>query len=1129
MDRIALSRPRNQSVSFFASLFVALICVLPSQAGTLSVTGGSGFSNPLTVGPNPGPIAQFSAVDTNIPNGITPTWSASITGAQLGWSITPNGNGSAVVQVGGSNLTPGTYSVTLTVTATYSVPYAGQQTDSGGISFTLKVVGVTMPQSPITIAVNGSQTCNATVIPTGASGISYQSANTSVATVTGSGSSFTVTGVSSGTTQINAMFGSTTLGSVTVIVVSATFSPSSLALYVGQTQGVTVTVNPSSAPITLTFQSANPAIASVQGGTGQCSVTGNAVGTTQISAIWNGTTLATLSVTVSALSVTFSPSPIYVGVGGNISVTATVTPPSGAGLVTYSTSNSSIATASGSGTTVTVQGVAAGTTQLTASTSSGIVGSATINVVSVSFNPSTTYVGVGQSASVTATVTPSSAASQVSFSTSAPGTATVSGSAPTLSVTGVAVGTTSLQAQLGSATIGTGTINVVGVQFSPNPVQLVVGQSLNVTATVTPSVPSGQVTYQSANSAIATVSGAGPTLNVTGVAAGSTQVQALLNGSVISSVPVNVSTLTVSFSPNPINVAVGGNAMVQATVTPSWASSLVTYSTANTSIATASGTGTAVGVQGIAAGTTQLNANGPSGNVGSATINVISVTFSPSSVFVGVGQSVNVTATVTPSSAASQVTFSTMDSTIATVSGSAPTLSVTGVAAGTTSLQAQLGSTTIATATINVVGVQFSPNPVQLLVGQTVNVTATVTPSSASSQVTYQSADPTIATVSGTGSTLSVTGVAAGSTQVQALLNGSVIGSVPVNVSTLSVTFNPNPIYVPLGGSTTVQVTVTPSWASSLVSYSTANMSIASATGSGSSVTVQGMSAGSTQLNANGPSGVAGSATVDVVTVTFDPNPSFVGVGQSETVTANVSFTGAASQVTFSTADSTIATVSGSAPSLTVTGVAAGTTSLIAQMNGTTIGTGTINVVSVQFSPNPAQVRVKHSSAVNAMVTPLSASGQITYQIVDTSLATVTGTGPKLKLEGIKAGTTQLEAILNGTVIGSVEVQVLVVVGFKSAHYCFKEIQHKAKFTVILTGPSTATVTVQCATADDPSAGGNAAVAGVDYVATQGTITFPPGTTEQVFEVHLLDKRNGNGYRQFDLNLSDPVNALLSD
>jgi len=420
MDRVARSRLQSQSVSFFASLILALICVLPSQAGTLSVTGGSGFSNPLTVGPNPGPIAQFNAVDTNIPNGITPAWSASVMGAPLGWMITPNGNGSAVVQVGGSNMAPGTYNVTLTVTASYSVPYGGPQTDMGSISFTLNVVGVTMPPSPITVASGGgSQTCNATVIPSGASGITYVSANTSVATVVGSGATFTVTGGSSGTTQISAMYGTTTLGNVTVIVVGATFSPSSLSLYLGQTQGVSVNLNPPSAPVTLTFQSVSPTIASVQGGAGLCSVTGNAVGTTQIKALWNSTTLATLNVTVSAPSITFTPQAVTVFVGQTLNVTPTIIPSSASGQITYTSAMPTIASASGSGTILTVQGNSPGTTQVNAMLAGTSIG---FLPVTVNSQPIVAFASASYNVNENAGMVPIT----VSLTGSSPNTVTVS-------------------------------------------------------------------------------------------------------------------------------------------------------------------------------------------------------------------------------------------------------------------------------------------------------------------------------------------------------------------------------------------------------------------------------------------------------------------------------------------------------------------------------------------------------------------------------------------------------------------------------------------------------------------------------------------------------------------------------
>jgi glucose/arabinose dehydrogenase len=81
-----------------------------------------------------------------------------------------------------------------------------------------------------------------------------------------------------------------------------------------------------------------------------------------------------------------------------------------------------------------------------------------------------------------------------------------------------------------------------------------------------------------------------------------------------------------------------------------------------------------------------------------------------------------------------------------------------------------------------------------------------------------------------------------------------------------------------------------------------------------------------------------------------------------------------------------------------------------------------------------------------------------------------------------------------------------------------------ASFTVSLTNPSSQTITVNFATAN------NTAVAGVDYVATSGTVTFAPGQVSQPVNVTI----NGDELTEppsvtFNVNLSTPANATITD
>src|SRR5262249_46114318 len=78
-----------------------------------------------------------------------------------------------------------------------------------------------------------------------------------------------------------------------------------------------------------------------------------------------------------------------------------------------------------------------------------------------------------------------------------------------------------------------------------------------------------------------------------------------------------------------------------------------------------------------------------------------------------------------------------------------------------------------------------------------------------------------------------------------------------------------------------------------------------------------------------------------------------------------------------------------------------------------------------------------------------------------------------------------------------------------------------ATFTVSLSAPTDQTVTVNYSTAD------GTAVAGSDYEAASGTLTFDPGQTSQTVTVSVLGDTLSEASETFTLNLSSPTNATL--
>jgi hypothetical protein len=95
------------------------------------------------------------------------------------------------------------------------------------------------------------------------------------------------------------------------------------------------------------------------------------------------------------------------------------------------------------------------------------------------------------------------------------------------------------------------------------------------------------------------------------------------------------------------------------------------------------------------------------------------------------------------------------------------------------------------------------------------------------------------------------------------------------------------------------------------------------------------------------------------------------------------------------------------------------------------------------------------------------------------------------------------------------------LVGFSAANYGVGEAEGSAAVTVTLDAASSLTVTVDYATSD------GTAIAGSDYLAINGVLTFTSGVTSQTFAVSILDDTLGESDETITLTLSDPTNGTL--
>jgi len=319
-----------------------------------------------------------------------------------------------------------------------------------------------------------------------------------------------------------------------------------------------------------------------------------------------------------------------------------------------------------------------------------------------------------------------------------------------------------------TATVAVTLPPVASVSVSPASASVLLTQTVQLTATTldsTGAVLTGRtVTWSSNNGAVATVSGSGV---VTGSAVGTATITATSEGK-SGSATITVSTVpvaTVTVAPPSAGLNTGQTVQLSATTRDSagnvLAGRVVTWGSSAPSVATVTSGGL---VTGVAAGTATMTATSE-GKSGTSAITVTfvpvaTVTVTPASANLAVGQTVQLTATPKDANGNTltgrTITWATSNASVATVTTSG---SVKGVTAGSATITAtsegQSGSSAISVRIVPVATVAVSPASASVQVGGTVQLTA-VTKDSAGNTltgrtITWASSNSTVATVSTTG------------------------------------------------------------------------------------------------------------------------------------------------------------------------------------------------------------------------------------------------------------------------------------------------------------------------------------------------------------------------------------------
>lgn len=608
-----------------------------------------------------------------------------------------------------------------------------------------------------------------TLLPNAA--VTWSSADITVADVSGTGTTATVTARAPGRTVIRATAGSVTQElQVNVSVVRTITLPPAAQVRAGGSSTLTPEFDADAGASTqVRWESSDPTIASVANGV----VTGVRTGSTVIRAISisDPRVSASVQLTVNpARSVVVRNVPERVFVGDEVQLSATLDVDDGESkAVEWSTSAPAVAIVTPSGRLVTV-GAGNVVVRVRSIAFDAVRDSVALRVRMpwiVSVSPGVFSLAPGQTQQLRASVQIDEGMSTNVTWRSAD--ATVAMVASNGMVTAVAPGTAKIVAvSVADTTLrAEATVSVVAqvrsVQVQPEAASMVLGGTRQFTASVMgdPGV-SAEVIWRSANPSVALVSASGL---VTAIATGSTSITAISRADTTrrasGTVTITTGVRDVDVEPSAVTIGIGEHRQFSAAVSgdPD-ADTRVQWRTSNGTVASVSASGMVTGVSAGAAVITAVSlADTTRRNNAIVTVQSIPVvTVSPTSLALELGQMGTLAATVQADAGVSTgVTWRSSNPAVATVNGTGQVTAVGNGSAVVTAVSSadttRRASATVTVATVpRVAAVSVTPSVVQLSPTQSVQLVPTVTVSGGASQaVTYRSNNPAVASVNFTG------------------------------------------------------------------------------------------------------------------------------------------------------------------------------------------------------------------------------------------------------------------------------------------------------------------------------------------------------------------------------------------
>ncbi len=556
----------------------------------------------------------------------------------------------------------------------------------------------------------------------------------------------------------------------------------------------------------------------------------------------------------------------------------------------------------------------------------------------------------------------------------------------------------------------------ISIALDRRSVGLEPSDKVTLTATINPEYATKKaLIWETSNPDVAKVDENG---TVTAVYRGSATITATtVNGKKATCIVlVEIPVTSVEIDPTWITLKVGDKTSLTAIVKPDDAdnSEFINWHSSDETVATVDEKGNLTALK---IGETIITAD--CGNQSaSCTVTVIptpaeSVTVSPTSAELNVGETTLLTATIIPDDVTDKtVTWSSSDPTKVTVDAYGM---VTGVALGQATITATCG-TVSGICTVTVIptpagSVTVSPATASLKAGETVMLTATILPEDTTDKtVVWSSSDETIATVAADGT---VTAVAVGEATITATCGTVNATSTITVVPTLAekVTVSPETARINVGETKALAATVMPATTTDkTVTWSSSDEKIATVDENG---VVTGVSVGNVTITATCGS-LSATCAVEITAVlaesiTLSTESAEIKIGETTTLTATVRPENTTDKtVTWSSDNETIATVDGNG---VVTGLAVGEVLITATCASVSakchVTVNPILAESIEMAES-VEMRIGEAVTLTATVLPENTTDKsLTWTSSDETIATVDANG---MITAVALGATEIKA-----------------------------------------------------------------------------------------------------------------------